>query len=69
LPEARHVTYEINVDRVIEPARAANDGRVIVSVAAGSARLRLHFRPRDAMRIAKGITAIIQRTKPGESDG
>ena len=66
MPEARGITYEIKVDRVVGPARATGDGGVIVVLAAGSARLRLRLAPRDAARLATGLAAAARRERRGE---
>jgi len=47
--------YDVTVDRVISPGRTMTDGSVTIHLSTGSARLRLHFAPRDAARIPSGL--------------
>jgi hypothetical protein len=53
--------YEVNVDRVIEPGQVTRDGKIAILVTAGSARLRLHFEPADALGLADGILAALRQ--------
>jgi hypothetical protein len=51
--------YDVTVDRVISPGRTMTDGSVTIHLSTGSARLRLHFAPKDAARIVSGLAAAV----------
>jgi hypothetical protein len=53
--------YEVSVDRVVDPGRGTREGRIAIAVTAGSARLRLHLQPKDAARLAEGISAAVEQ--------
>jgi hypothetical protein len=53
--------YEVSVDRVIDPGRGTREGKITIAVTAGSARLRLHLQPKDAARLAEGISAAVEQ--------
>jgi hypothetical protein len=53
--------YEVSVDRVIDPGRGTREGKIAIVVTAGSARLRLHLQPKDAARLAEGISAAVEQ--------
>ena len=55
--------YEVNVDRAVEPGRITREGKIAILVTAGSARLRLHFQPKQAARLAKGISAAVEQMR------
>ncbi len=55
--------YEVNVDRVIEPGRITREGKITIAVTAGSARLRLHLQPEQAIRLAEGISAAVEQVR------
>ena len=55
--------YEVSVDRVIDPGRGTREGKITIAVTAGSARLRLHLQPKDAARLAEGISAAVERMR------
>ena len=60
--------YDVTVDRVISPGRTMTDGSVTIHLSTGSARLRLHFAPKDAARIVSGLAAAVAQAGRGSRD-
>ena len=57
----RIAEYELSVDRVIEPGLVGREGKIMILVGAGSARLRLQLEPEHALRLADGILAALRQ--------
>jgi hypothetical protein len=53
--------YGLSVDRVIEPGLVASQGKIMVILGAGSARLCLQLEPEHALHLADGILGALRQ--------